>query len=121
MSLYMFYRQCGAPRLVSFRGRSQDFSPRARIRHWMGYESNHASLILSLVPFLHRYELPFDRHDWVVDRCGRHVRYVIDYYGCEPTGNDSAPIYLDVRPAMDSFTAMWDRMKVAVMRWTTSS
>ncbi len=23
---------------------------------------------------------PFDRHDWVVDRCGREVRYVIDFY-----------------------------------------
>ena len=23
---------------------------------------------------------PFDRHDWVVDRCGEEVRYVIDFY-----------------------------------------
>jgi hypothetical protein len=23
---------------------------------------------------------PFDRHDWIVDRCGREVRYVIDFY-----------------------------------------
>lgn len=23
---------------------------------------------------------PFDRHDWVVDRCGTEVRYVIDFY-----------------------------------------
>lgn len=23
---------------------------------------------------------PFDRHDWVVDRCGKEVRYVIDFY-----------------------------------------
>ena len=29
---------------------------------------------------LRRYELPFDRHDWIVDRCGKHVRYIIDYY-----------------------------------------
>ncbi len=27
-----------------------------------------------------RYELPFDRHDWIVDRCGKDVRYIIDYY-----------------------------------------
>ena len=25
-------------------------------------------------------QLPFDRHDWYVDRCGREVRYVIDFY-----------------------------------------
>uniref|UniRef100_A0A915CZU8 Holocytochrome c-type synthase n=1 Tax=Ditylenchus dipsaci TaxID=166011 RepID=A0A915CZU8_9BILA len=40
-----------------------NISPNARIRSWLGYE------------------LPFDRHDWVVDRCGqRDVRYIIDYY-----------------------------------------
>ncbi len=27
-----------------------------------------------------RYVLPFDRHDWIVDRCGVEVRYVIDFY-----------------------------------------
>lgn len=25
-------------------------------------------------------QMPFDRHDWVVDRCGDEVRYVIDFY-----------------------------------------
>ena len=65
------------------------------------------------------YELPFDRHDWIIDRCGQQVRYVIDYYGCEPQSDNSVPIYLDVRPALDSFTAVWDRMKVAVRRWTS--
>ena len=69
---------------------------------------------------MYRYELPFDRHDWVVDRCGRHVRYVIDYYGCEPTPNNDAPIYLDVRPALDSFSAVWDRMRATWWRWTAS-
>ena len=24
--------------------------------------------------------MPFDRHDWFVDRCGEEVRYVIDFY-----------------------------------------
>ena len=26
------------------------------------------------------FKLPFDRHDWVVDRCGKDVRYIIDFY-----------------------------------------
>jgi len=26
------------------------------------------------------YPPPFDRHDWIVDRCGKEVRYIIDYY-----------------------------------------
>jgi hypothetical protein len=37
-------------------------SPLARMTHWVGRP------------------LPFDRHDWYVDRCGKEVRYVIDFY-----------------------------------------
>lgn len=59
-----------------------------------------------------RYELPFDRHDWVVDRDGKDVRYVIDFYkGAQATSVDQAPfsIFLDVRPALDSYQAVVDR------------
>lgn len=94
-------KECGQPKLKSFGGKATAFSPRARIRSWMGYE------------------LPFDRHDWIVDRCGKEVRYVIDYYD----GGTMDPHYrfalLDVRPAMDSFENLWDRMKV-YMRWKYS-
>ena len=32
---------------------------------------------------------PFDRHDWTVDRCGKEVRYIIDYYSItEPNSDD---------------------------------
>lgn len=96
----LHYSQCKEPKLVSFRGRAKDFSPRARIRSWIGYE------------------LPFDRHDWVVARNERLVRYVIDYYGCEPSGGKELPqISVDVRPAVDSIGAVWDRVKVAFRRW----
>jgi hypothetical protein len=33
-----------------------------------------------LLNFFLGVPLPFDRHDWVVDRCGKEVRYIIDYY-----------------------------------------
>lgn len=62
-----------------------------------------------------RYPRPFDRHDWVVNRNGKEVRYVIDYY---ETGNENKElgngldIELDVRPALDSFGAWWDRSKM---------
>ena len=54
--------RCPTPRLVRFQGRPHDLTPKARLKSWLGYG------------------LPFDRHDWVVDRCGTLVRYVIDYY-----------------------------------------
>ena len=73
----------------------QEFSPRARFRGLMGYE------------------MPFDRHDWIVDRAGREVRYVIDYYDGELRPGSHQFAQLDVRPALDSIDAMWDRMKVS--------
>lgn len=76
----------------------------------------HILLIASfLITF--SYELPFDRHDWIVDRCGKDVRYVIDYYDGGMVDNDYKFAILDVRPALDSVDNAWDRMRVAYMRW----
>uniref|UniRef100_F6T2R4 Holocytochrome c-type synthase n=3 Tax=Xenopus tropicalis TaxID=8364 RepID=F6T2R4_XENTR len=91
---------CG-PTLVRFGGKATEYSPRARMRSWMGYE------------------LPFDRHDWIVDRCGKEVRYVIDYYDGGEVDKNYQFTILDVRPAFDSMGAIWDRMKVAWWRWTS--
>jgi len=95
-------KECpSGPRLKKFGGKAKEFSPRARIRNWMGYE------------------LPFDRHDWIVDRCGKDVRYIIDYYdGGQVDMSTYEFTLLDVRPAFDSFEAVWDRMKACWMRWT---
>ncbi|MCL4129224.1 UNVERIFIED_CONTAM: hypothetical protein GTU68_028198 [Idotea baltica] len=96
--------ECGNPKLKRFGGKAKEFSPRARIRNWMGYE------------------LPFDRHDWIVDRCGKEVRYVIDYYdGGAVDPKDYSFAHLDVRPALDSFENAYDRMTVAWWRWTRSA
>ena len=102
---------CGGPRLVRFAGRPGDLSPKARLLNLAGYAR------------------PFDRHDWVVDRCGTEVRYVIDFYngagsGGGPEGRNSAPVavHLDVRPALDGPSALATRLGrqwewVASGRW----
>jgi cytochrome c heme-lyase len=82
------------PQLKSFGGKAKDFSPRARFRGLMGYE------------------MPFDRHDWIIDRAGKDVRYVIDYYDGDLQPGTHKFANLDVRPAFDSLDAVWDRMKV---------
>lgn len=48
---------------------------------------------------------PFDRHDWVVDRCGKQVDYVIDFYtgAPDPANPLKQSFYLDVRPKLNSF------------------
>lgn len=58
------------------------------------------------------YKLPFDRHDWIVDRCGTDVRYVIDFYTGAAQPLVPVSMHLDVRPALDSWSAAWDRLRM---------
>lgn len=85
---------CGGPRLISFAGDSKKLTPKAWFNGLRGYER------------------PFDRHDWVVERCGKKVDYVIDFYsGKEGGGLGMGPsFYLDVRPKLNS----WEGIKTRV-------
>ena len=95
-------KKCGGPRLYAFRGlgvESQFLSPRARLNGLLGYQ------------------LPFDRHDWIVERCGgERVEYVIDFYqgrssSVDPNARTLAAnanpaklsFYLDVRPKLNTW------------------
>lgn len=91
------------PRLSRFAGRPNDLSLEARLRVFFGHPP------------------PFDRHDWIVDRGGHEVRYVIDYYSDDSkAADDQTPkladanavksILLDVRPALDTPRAAFDRL-----------
>ncbi|KAF9979359.1 Cytochrome c1 heme lyase [Actinomortierella ambigua] len=86
--------ECGGPKLVRFEGKPKDITPKARIWSWMGYA------------------LPFDRHDWVVDRCGKQVTYIIDFYSGKPDPRypEAPSFYLDVRPKLSPEGA-WLRFK----------
>ena len=84
-------------KLSKFMGRPKDVSPKARLLNMMGYE------------------LPFDRHDWIVERPNQeNARYVLDFYKGKLHPQAKAPIgmFLDVRPALDSPTALLDRAYV---------
>lgn len=78
------------PKLQRFVGRPKDLSPK--------------SYFLSLLG----YSLPFDRHDWFVVRNGKEIRYVIDFYKGSSVGNIPVAMHLDVRPALDSVTSLYD-------------
>lgn len=84
-------QECENPKLKRFQGKPHELSPAARFRMWF-----------------RNYPMPFDRHDWVLDRCGKaEARYVIDYYYRD--GPD--PIEIHVRPAIDSVSAVVDRVR----------
>ncbi|CAM9324024.1 unnamed protein product [Chrysoparadoxa australica] len=94
----------GCPRLVRFSGRPTDMSPKAWLKtNILGYTA------------------PFDRHDWVVKRGDKEVRYVIDFYKGEANNNAAAAMHLDVRPALDSVDACFERIRRAVSVITTPS
>lgn len=86
--------RCAGPKLHSFAGLSTKMSPKARINTILGYTA------------------PFDRHDWVVDRCGTTVEYVIDFYAGRPDAHGRPSFYLDVRPKLNS----WEGVKMRLLR-----
>lgn len=99
-------QDCGS-RLLRFQGRPTDLSPKAAIKHY----------ILG-------HPLPYDRHDWVIQRQdGTTQRYVIDYYYDETRARDTPEtalpskddfdatpsLLVDVRPAVDTPSVLWHR------------
>jgi hypothetical protein len=49
--------------------------------------------------------------------CAR--RYVIDFYNAAPVASAPVAMHLDVRPALDSPSAVWDRLRMQA-RWVRS-
>ncbi|KAJ3989293.1 cytochrome c/c1 heme-lyase [Lentinula detonsa] len=93
--------------LARFKGRPGEISPKARFWLLAGW----------LLPSRFNTEPPFDRHDWIVRRpnTGEEVRYVIDYYSAPPEPNGSPVFSLDVRPALDSFASVKERIAFATV------
>lgn len=72
--------------------------------------------------FFSRYAAPFDRHDWVVDRCGMQMRYVVDFYtGRTDPVTNKVSFYLDVRPALDNWEAVKMRVENFWGKWLGSN
>ncbi|GAA5849532.1 hypothetical protein JCM8547_000486 [Rhodosporidiobolus lusitaniae] len=104
--------------LASFQGRPQELSPKARYHLMMG----------KLFPNYYGSVRPFDRHDWIVHRpapaasrgasymSGGNTqpysahRYVIDYYHLADDAEGNPVFSLDVRPAVDDFGAVQERI-----------
>ncbi|SPJ74443.1 related to CYT2 - holocytochrome-c1 synthase [Fusarium torulosum] len=92
---YLQGTPCDGPKLESFANKMQRMTPTARFNTILGYSA------------------PFDRHDWVIDRCGTRVDYVIDFYSGRPDGKGGPSFYLDVRPKLNT----WEGVKMRAKRW----
>jgi len=86
------------PTLIRFVGKPQEPSLKARAMHWIG-----------------GYVMPFDRHEWTIDRCGKGLfKYHVDFYDGASVHSDKVNIFLDVRPAMDTWDGIVDRARLLV-------
>lgn len=52
-----------------------------------------------------------------MERDGREVRYVIDFYFDEAKASSMDAFTVDVRPALDSFSSALDRTKMGIYIW----
>ena len=87
----LHFSQCAAPKLSSFSGLQGRPSAKAKLLQRFGYA------------------LPWDRHDWLVDRCGQEIRYIIDYHhGLD----ERQPYIIDCRPDLTRFSNLMDRITV---------
>merc|ERR1719215_960988 len=90
--------ECATPRLIRFLGRPGELSPKAKFLGLFGRT------------------VPFDRHDWHVDRCGNQVRYLVDFYDGKASKDHPVSIHIDARPEV-SFGGIRDRLQL----WLTGS
>ncbi|KAF8343252.1 cytochrome c and c1 heme-lyase [Amanita rubescens] len=76
----------------------------AGIHHRVTYKAQIYQRLRRNFPSFFIFDLPFDRHDWIVQRprTGKKIRYVIDYYSMRKSRLHKPEFYLDVRPASDS-------------------
>jgi len=95
--------QCKTSRLSRFYGMDGIYSHKAKILSTLGMAPK-----------------PFDRHDWIVDRCGKEIKYIIDYYSYEEvdtkTGEAEVSYFIDARPA-PTLGGLYDRTSLAYIKW----
>lgn len=76
-------------------GRPQEYSPKARLLNFLGYK------------------LPFDRHDWIVDRCGREVKHLL----LRPTETRVASSACRQRPPMVTCSSQAAPLRRDTLLW----
>eukprot|EP00466_Bigelowiella_natans_P012085 jgi/Bigna1/57255/fgenesh1_pm.7_\ len=90
--------KCPNPKLARFQGKDGIYSLKAKVASYFGAP------------------LPFDRHDWTIDRCGTEVTYIIDYYDWTDE-NGETEYFIDARPT--GISGLFDRFRLATKKWST--
>lgn len=91
--------ECAQPKLLFFHGKPEELSWKARLMSWI--DGRHP---------------PFDRHDWIIDRCGDRIRYIVDFYDGRPSEYAPVSIHIDARPELTLGGAR-DRLRLTLREW----
>jgi len=92
-----FHREeCAIPKLLFFHGRPTELSWKAWIM--MKVDGRNA---------------PFDRHEWLIDRCGTRVKYIVDFYDGKPSDHAPVSIHIDARPELN-VSGFVDRLRMSM-------
>jgi len=96
-------RECpDGPTLIRFVGKPGEPSLKASILHRVG-----------------GYVMPFDRHEWTIDRCGTGLyKYHVDFFDGAASTSGKVSIYLDVRPSLETTSGILDRVRNAFHDWS---
>jgi len=85
-------------KLLRFQGKPNEPTGKARLNTLLGYSA------------------PFDRHDWVISRCGAEATYLLDFYNGRATPGRPVAMHIDARPAADDWQGAWDRVRLPFVR-----
>jgi len=73
-------------------------------------------LLFNKMEYSHRQKPPYERHDWLIDRCGHINRYIIEFYKRPRDPNDpKSPkdaLVVYARPSIRN----WDGAKLRMRR-----
>ncbi|MES1913039.1 MAG: hypothetical protein MHM6MM_005272 [Cercozoa sp. M6MM] len=120
--------ECAEPKLARFQGTAFSLSALLGICpcDWMhagmwGHTSIYERIADLKARFVYGHTegiKSFDRHDWWVDRCGREVRYIIDYYTFEDWhGNMGYSVDVNPAPTLHGFI---DLARFKFRQWMNS-
>ena len=83
------------PKLVRFVGKPGETSLKAQLKHSLG-----------------GFVLPFDRHEWTIDRCGTgQFKYDVDFYDGPRDPSGKVNIFIDARPKLNTFAGLFDTLR----------
>ncbi len=86
-------------------------------------DSKYGSMKSKVFGYVKGWTDPFDTHVWVVNRCGKSVKYLIDFYNGSAANIDASSkmpvsVFVDVRPKVEDWGSFVEYCKLQLGRFS---